>query len=171
MNVAPLPEKLKKRQCMLLVVIKKRKQLVLWLNLLKGSSLGLSLAFFLRSCSDAPSLYAQPRLRRQPRAGGASLPGRWRPGRRNTNLVLVSKVTQSFVFGATLDPEQRTQNSLFASLISFKGIWTQFWVDRSVSTGEHENMKILDTLPCAFQTRQEGFFSCHLLLFGEICCQ
>lgn len=48
------------------------------------------------------------------------------PGMRR-GQTSVSKLTQSFVFGAALDPERRARNSLFASLISFKGIWTQFW--------------------------------------------
>lgn len=110
----------------------------------KGSSLSLSPAAP-QVLLDAPfSLFflrAAPRSNASGEPAEPSLRARWRPGRRNGNLALVSKVTQSFVFGATRYPEHRAQNSLFASLISFKGIWTQFLVDRSVTTGEHENIK------------------------------
>lgn len=78
--------------------------------------------------------------------------------------MLVSKVTQSFVFGATRYPEHRAQNSLFASLISFKGIWTQFLVDRSVTTGEHENIKKKKMLkiPARLKSDSGRLFGCHI---------
>lgn len=128
----------------MLVIIKRRQLTDFLTELSKGSSLSLSLAAPL-VLLDAPfSLFF---LTRSPGSNASGepaepspQPGR-RPGRRSTNLALVSKVTQSFVFGATQYPEHRAQNSLFASLISFKGIWTQFLVDRSVTTGEHENIK------------------------------
>ncbi|KAF6737684.1 hypothetical protein FQA47_024904 [Oryzias melastigma] len=42
------------------------------------------------------------------------------------------------------------------------GIRTQFWVERSVTTGEQQNMGTLITLPCAFEITQEGLSGCHL---------
>lgn len=130
-----------------------KKKKVSLTELFKCSSLSVSFAAP-RVLLNSPLFYAQPRFKRQRRTGSAVLAGRCCPGRRNTNLVPVSKVTQSFVFGATLYPEHRAQNSLFASLISFKGILTQFLVERSVTTGEHENIKILNTHLCAFEIRQ-----------------
>lgn len=122
---------------------KKRRQLTDFLaQLFKGSSLSLIAApLVLPRCPLFFLLRAAPVQKSTENRLSHPLRARWRPVRRNTNLVLVSEVTQSFVFGATRYPEHRAQNSLFASLISFKGIWTQFLVDRSVPTGEHENIK------------------------------
>lgn len=64
------------------------------------------------------------------------------PRNEEGHKTLVSKVTQSFVFGAALDPERRAQNSLFASLISFKGIRTQFWGGpQRRDKGEHKRVE------------------------------
>lgn len=73
-----------------------------------------------------------------------------------------------FVFGATRYPEHRAQNSLFASLISFLKAHrppVSWWMDRSVTAGEHENIRNT-------QTRRESLCACHFPAFWcGFCCQ
>lgn len=80
--------------------------------------------------------YAQLRFRRRRRSGWddpCNPP--WWSGRRDPNFN-VGPQSYKVLSLARLGALCRAQNSLFASVISFKGIRTQFSVDRSVATGE-----------------------------------
>lgn len=67
---------------------------------------------------------------------------------------------------ARLGTLRRAQNSLFASVVSFKGIRTQISVERSVATGAGRGG---EGLPPEAEIRQSDFrFSCALLLITEM---
>lgn len=70
---------------------------------------------------------------------------------------------------ARLGTLRRAQNSLFASVISFKGIRTQFSVDRSVATGELWEMWRMFPARTRLKPDSQTFkFLCVLLLINEV---
>lgn len=80
--------------------------------------------------------YAQLRFRRRRRSGRDDpCKPPWWSGRRDPNFN-VGPQSYKVLSLARLGALCRAQNSLFASVISFKGIRTQFSLDRSVATGE-----------------------------------
>lgn len=129
-------------------------------EMFKGRSLSLSLAV----CSHRSSSMTRSPLRAASgsNAGGepaepCAQPAGVRGGEPQT-LAAVSKVTQKFCVW----PEQREQNSLFASLILLlKGYRPSFSVERSVTRGEHENVKKYTSL-CAFEIGPGGVTGFHV---------